>query len=157
MTGSSIPVTTPNSYIAGDILKDKPKIPKGRNASGRNWKLRPQTRSSSLVTKTPQNAKSTTWAKKMKEREQRRSILQREKEMQAEKKLANIEKKERRLENERRRMENEFKVASRSAQRLGKNADVKLKAMNKKQLRQIKKTRMNTKTGTIEYVSAYAK
>jgi len=77
--------------------------------------------------------------------------------MQAEKKLANIEKKERRLENERRRMENEFKVASRSAQRLGKNADVKLKAMNKKQLRQIKKTRMNTKTGTIEYVSAYAK
>jgi len=157
MTGCTIPVKTPNSFIPGDILKDKPKIPKGRNASGRNWKLRPQTRSSSLVTKTSQNARSTSWEKKMKEREQRRAILEREKEMQEERKRTNIEKKERRLENERRRMENEFRVASRSAQRLGKNADVKLKAMNKKQLRQIKKTRMNTKTGTIEYVSAYAK
>jgi hypothetical protein len=77
--------------------------------------------------------------------------------LKEEKRKSILEKKDRRLENERRRMENEFKVASRSAQRLGKNADLKLKAMNKKQLRQIKKTRMNTKTGAIEFVSAYAK
>jgi len=157
MTGTAIPVTTPNSFIPGDILQDKPKVPQGRNASGRNWKLRPQTRASSLLTKTPQNAKSTTWEKKMKEKELRRAILEKEKEMKEEKKQGILEKKERRLQNEKRRMENEFKVASSSAQRLGKNSDFKLKAMNKKQLRQIKKTRMNTKTGTIEYVSAYAK
>jgi len=93
----------------------------------------------------------------MKEKELRRAILEKEKEMKEEKKQGILEKKERRLQNEKRRMENEFKVASSSAQRLGKNSDFKLKAMNKKQLRQIKKTRMNTKTGTIEYVSAYAK
>ena len=157
MTGTAIHIKTPNSFIAGDILKVKPKLPKGRSVSGRNWKLRPQARASSLLTKTSQNAKSTTWEKKMKEKEHRRAVLQKEKELKEDKKQAIIEKKERRLENEKRRMENEFKVASKSAQRLGKNSDFKLKAMNKKQLRQIKKTRMNTKTGTIEYVSAYAK
>ena len=38
-----------------------------------------------------------------------------------------------------------------------KTVGQKMKAMNKKQLRQIKKTRMNTKTGVLEYVPAYAK
>merc|ERR1711976_97778 len=93
--------------------------------------------------------------KRMKERNERRELLEREKELKEEKIRLIQEKKERRLEQERRRQENEFKVASRSAQRLGKNADLKLKAMNKKQLRQIKKTIINTKTGAIEFVSAY--
>jgi len=157
MTGSAEPITTPNQSFTGDILKDQPEVPQGRNVSGRSWKLRPQKRASSLITKTAQNARSSTWAKKMKDREHRRAILEREKEMSAEKRQVNIQKKERRLENEKRRMENEFKVANNSAQRLGKNQDIKLKAMNKKQLRQIKKTRMNSKTGAIEFVSAYAK
>ena len=51
----------------------------------------------------------------------------------------------------------EFMVASCIAQTLGKNANIKWKAMSKKQLRQIKKTRLNTKTGAVEYVGAYAK
>lgn len=158
MTGTAIPIKTPNSLLPGDILKnDKSSVLKGRNVSGRNWKLRPQKRASSLVTKSAQNAKSKSWEKKMKEKELRRSLLEREKELKEEKRQSILERKERRLENERRRMENEFKAASRSAQQLGKNADIKLKAMNKKQLRQIKKTRINTKTGAIEFVSAYAK
>lgn len=144
-----------NQVIAGDILKDK--AIKGRNLSGRSWKLRPQKRASSLVTKTVQNNCSKTWETKMKEREARRLILERENQMKEEKRQAAIEKKERRLENERRRQENEFRVASRSAQTLGKNADLKLKAMNKKQLRQIKKTRINVKTGAVEFVGAYSK
>jgi hypothetical protein len=32
-----------------------------------------------------------------------------------------------------------------------------MKAMNKKQLRMIKKSRMNTKTGVVEFVGAYEK
>ena len=52
-------------------------------------------------------------------------------------------------------MENEFKVSSKSAQKMGNNFDLKLKAMSKKQLRQIKKTSVNNRTGVVEFVSAY--
>mmetsp|Transcript_5708 Transcript_5708/g.8443 ORF Transcript_5708/g.8443 Transcript_5708/m.8443 type:complete len:158 (-) Transcript_5708:328-801(-) len=157
MTGTAQPVKTPNQCFKGDILKMKPKIPKGRNSSGRNWKLRPQKRASSLITKTSQNNRSTSWEKKMEEKELRSALLEREKTSKEEKRQEVIAKNERRLEHEKRRMENEFKSASKSAQRLGKNADLKMKAMNKKQLRQIMKTRMNNKTGVVEFVSAYAK
>jgi rRNA-processing protein CGR1 len=155
MSGSPAPTSTSDPYVSQDILTDKPKVPKGRNVSGRSWKLRAQKRATSLITKTIQNGRSTTWEKKMKEKERKRALQERERQMKEEKRQQILAKKERRLENEKRRMENEFKVASNSAQTLGKNADIKLKAMNKKQLRQIKKTRMNTKTGAIEFVSAY--
>jgi len=125
--------------------------------SGRTWKLRPQKRASNLITKTSENNRSKSWELKNAERLARRALLDREREMKEERRQVAIVKKERRLENESRRMENEFRAASRSAQTLGKNADVKLKSMNKKQLRMIKKTRMNTKTGAVEFVGAYAK
>jgi len=150
------PILTPNQIFHGDILTDQPSIPRGRNESGRSWKLRPQKRASSLISMNPQNATSSTWNKKMEERKIRKAILEREKELKEDRKKAIQEKKERRLENERRRMENEFKTASQNAQYLSKNVDLKMKAMNKKQLRQIKKTRMNSRTGVLEYVSAFA-
>ena len=165
------PITTANQHLPGDITKllDGPgfgttvnnkkniELPKGRNVSGRKWKVRAQKRASSLVTSVPQNARSKSWEKKSNERKLHKALKEKESEMKEERRKAAIERKERRLENERRRMENEFKVASRSAQVLGKNVDLKLKAMSKKQLRQIKKTRLNTKTGAVEYVGAYAK
>ena len=78
--------------------------------------------------------------------------------MLAERKQAIAEKKERRLENERRRMENEYNNAKKSAQRLNlSRVGQTMKAMNKKQLRMIKKSRMNSKTGVVEFVGAYAK
>lgn len=131
--------------------------PKGRNASGRNWKLRPQKRASSIVTKVSTNNRSKSWDKRKAEREARKAAKERENELREEMRQAAIAKKERRLENERRRAENEFKNAQKFAQNLGRNADTKMKAMSKKQLRQIKKTRMNSKTGVVEYVSPYAK
>ena len=137
-------------------IKKAPTILKGRNVSGRDWKPQ-QSRASNLITKTPQNNASKSWERRKAERAARKDLLERERELKEEKRQAAIEKKERRLEQEKRRMENEFRAASRSAQMLGKNADLKMKSMNKKQLRQIKKTRINTKTGAIEYVSAYAK
>jgi|EP01083_Nonionella_stella_P011828 rRNA-processing protein CGR1 len=157
MTGDAKPVFTANQAFTGDVATMKRAISKGRNVSGRSWKLRPQKRASSLITKTAQNGKSTSWEKKQKDREARKALLERERELKEERRQAAILKKERRLEQEKRRIENEFRSASRSAQMLGKNADRKMKTMNKKQLRQIKKTRMNTKTGAIEYVGAYAK
>lgn len=131
--------------------------PKGRNVSGRNWKLRPQKRASSIVTKVSTNNRSKSWEKRKAERDARKAAKERENELREEMRQAAIAKKERRLENERRRAENEFKNAQKYAQNLGRNADTKMKAMSKKQLRQIKKTRMNSKTGVVEYVSAYAK
>ena len=132
-------------------------IPKGRNVSNRPWKAKPQKRASHLKTATPQNNLSKTWQQKQLLKQKLLETKAKQEEMIQEKKNEILLRKERRLENERRRMENEFKAASSSAKTLGKNADLKLKSMNKKQLRQIKKTRMNVKTGVVEYVPAYTK
>ena len=130
---------------------------KGRNTSGRNWKQAPKKRFSSLYYSKESNL-SKSWSKHMQEKEKRRIAQQKQKEMQEETRRLKVEKKERRLENEKRRAENEFKNASRHAQKMNLNTiGHKLKTMNKKQLRQIKKTRMNTKTGVLEYVPAYSK
>lgn len=128
---------------------------KGRNVSGRAWKKTDQKRASFLVTKTPENNASKSWKLKVAERALRKAAKQREDEMKQERRNKILEKKERRLENEKRRMENEFKVSSKSAQKMGNNFDLKLKAMSKKQLRQIKKTSVNNRTGVVEFVSAY--
>lgn len=135
-------------------------ITKGRNVSGRSWKHNSSQcqKASNLVTKVKNSAFSKSWKKKQEERALRKQVLEMEKEIKESKKEEIREKHERRLEQEKRRMENEFKQSSRSAKTLNYNtASLKMKAMNKKQLRQIKKTRMNTKTGVVEYVSPYAK
>lgn len=62
------------------------------------------------------------------------------------------ERRERQLEKERRRAENQLKGASYQVI----SDPTKLKKMTKKQLRQIKKTRVN-KDGVMELVPAYAK
>jgi rRNA-processing protein CGR1 len=132
-------------------------IAKGQNVSGRSWKTKPQKRASSLI-KTKVNNLRTTWGQKQAERQLRQEALALQKELKEQKRQEAIEKKERRLENEKRRAENEYKVIQKSAQtlNLGKVGST-LKAMSKKQLRQVKKTRMNQKTGVVEFVPAYAK
>lgn len=131
--------------------------PKGRNLSGRTWKARPQKRASSLV-KTSVNNQSRVWKERQAETLAKKQAADLQKQLQEERRQAAVEKKERRLENERRRAENELKNIAKSVQTLNYNtANLKLKAMSKKQLRQIKKTRVNTKTGVVEYVPAYAK
>lgn len=57
---------------------------------------------------------------------------------------------ERRLEKARRRAEGEMRAAQ--VQVLD---PAKLKKMNKKQLRGVKKTRVNAQTGVVEFVGAY--
>ena len=130
---------------------------KGRNVSGRTWKVRPQKRASSLV-KTKINNQTKTWEQRKQEKIARQEALELQTELREERRQAKISKKERRLENEKRRAQNEFKQAQRTAKELNTGRlRSTLKAMSKKQLRQIKKTRMNPKTGVVEYVPAYAK
>ena len=130
---------------------------KGRNVSGRSWKLRPQTRASSLIN-TKKNNQSKSWKRRMEEKRLRKESIGLQKELQEEKQQAALLKKERRLENERRRAENEYKNIQKSAQTLNYDtANLKLKTMSKKKLRQIKKSRMNPKTGVVEFVSPFAK
>jgi hypothetical protein len=142
----------------GDIIQMslEPSI-KGCNASGRKWKIRPQKRASSLI-KTKVNNGTKTWEERQQERLARKEATELQSELREERRQAKLLKKERRLENEKRRAENEFKEAQKSVKELNTGRlKSTMKAMSKKQLRQIKKTRMNTKTGVVEYVPAYAK
>ena len=138
--------------------KDVDKIHRGRNASGRNWKNQSNSRSSTRASRTMisnNNNSKRTWEEKAAEQQRKKEIKERENEMRQAKIDAKKEKRRLREEQEKRRAENELK--NMKVQTLTKNVDGKLKAMSKKQLRQIKKSRMNTKTGVIEYVDAYAK
>jgi hypothetical protein len=129
----------------------------GQNVSGRKWKVRTQKRASSLVT-TSVNNNTKTWEARQQVRLQRQEALALQEELKQQRILALREKRERREENETRRSEKEFASASRNVQTLNINKlGSTLKSLSKKQLRQIKKTRVNSKTGAVEYVSAYAK
>lgn len=153
----SLPLGRPETKNHNDDESASKPEPKGRNVSGRTWKVRPQKRASTLV-KTKVNNQTKSWDARKAERQARKEALELQKEMREEKRKAILEKKERRLENEKRRAENELKAMEKSVQTLNVNrVGTKLKAMSKKQLRQIKKTRVNTKTGVVEYVPAYAK
>ena len=150
LTGNVVELTLPPSAHPD-------RTPKGRNASGRSWKVRPQKRASSLV-KTRLNNQTKSFEERQALKRARQETLALQQEMAEERKVAALAKKERRLENEKRRAENAYKNAQKSIQTL--NVDkvgTTLKAMSKKQLRQIKKTRLNPKTGVVEFVSPYAK
>ena len=130
---------------------------RGRNVSGRNWKTVATKRTSSLR-KTAFNNQTKSYEQRRAEKLRRKEVLELQKQLQEERVQGLRDKKERRLENERRRAENEYENAKKSAQHLN-NTKLKstMKALSKKQLRQIKKTRVNNKTGAIEFVPAYSK
>lgn len=158
----AIPIEPKKNLLDGNIVDhtrppSADSIPRGRNVSGRSWKLRPQKRASSLI-KTSVNNQSKTWETRQVERRMRQEANELQQQIQGETKQKRLLKKERRLENEKRKAENELKNMERFTQKLNlEKVDRTLKAMSKKQLRQIKKTRLNPKTGVVEYVSAYAK
>ena len=158
------PISTPNHHLPGDILdpQSNPTLSahasKGKNASGRSWKFRPQKRASSLITKNRANNRSKSWNKKQQERMLTKEIKSAQSDLIQERIAEKRSKRERRLENEKRRMENEYDNAKKSMQKLNVNRlGTTMRAMNKKQLRQIKKSRMNSKTGVVEFVGAYEK
>lgn len=130
---------------------------RGQNVSGRNWKKVATKRTSSLR-KTAYNNQTKSWEERKAEKLRRKETLELQKQLQEERVQGLRDKKERQLENERRRTENEFENAKKTAQHLNTSKlKSTMKAMSKKQLRQIKKTRVNNKTGAVEFVPAYSK
>jgi rRNA-processing protein CGR1 len=156
----TVPVDKAKAVLPGNVVKllgEERDPQRGRNVSGRSWKVRPQKRASTL-TKTSTNGRATSWHEKRQAHLLQKETQEMQTELREERRLAKVQKRERRLEQERRRMENEFRAASQSAQTLNySKVHTTLKTMSKKQLRQIKKTRMNPKTGVVEYVPAYSK
>jgi len=148
----------PKNILPGDVVQlSKQPTTKGRNVSGRTWKARPQKRASAL-TKTKVNNQTRSWDERQAAKLARQEATTLQKELSEEKRQQCLEKRARREENEKRRAENELTSMQKSVQKLNTNKmGSTMKAMSKKQLRQIKKTRVNTKTGVVEYVSAYAK
>ena len=96
------------------------------------------------------------WEAKEAERLRKKEIKAKEAEMKIASRQAILDKVERRKEQERRRAENEYKSMQLQHMNTGTLGN-KMKTMSKKQLRQIKKTRMNSKTGVVELVSAFEK
>jgi hypothetical protein len=86
---------------------------KGRNVSGRSWKMRPQKRASTLI-KTKTNNLATDWDKKQIAKLAKREAKDLQETLKEERQKELALKKERRLENEKRRAENELKVMQKS-------------------------------------------
>lgn len=87
----------------------------------------------------------------MAKKQARSAVKDIEKRMHGERDARREELKAKRLEKARRRADGEMRAAQ------GQVLDgSKLKKMNKKQLRQVRKTRVNAQTGAVELVPAYS-
>ncbi|RHY56060.1 hypothetical protein DYB26_005032 [Aphanomyces astaci] len=126
--------------------KEEP--PRGVPVSGRSWKKTQRSKNSMMTYKATKTL-STTWDEKMAAKSKKKEMKDLEHEIANRKKQEKVDKRVAREEKEKRRIANEFKAST--LQVIKKTH--KLKSMSKKQLRNIKKTRMN-KNGEIELVSA---
>jgi hypothetical protein len=119
--------------------------------SGRFWKTKQRTRSSTQVRQGILSHLSKSFEAKQELKTKNDSAKSLEREIKEETKRKKLAEKQRRDERKQRIMENEMKSSSYQVI----NAS-KLKTMSKKQLRMIKKTSMN-KNGKVELVSPWAK
>mmetsp|Transcript_3246 Transcript_3246/g.9428 ORF Transcript_3246/g.9428 Transcript_3246/m.9428 type:complete len:150 (-) Transcript_3246:1124-1573(-) len=123
---------------------------RGKPASGRSWKKPQKARSSSMVTKANAGLRSS-WDKKMAKRRQAQEVRELQRALREEKRREIEEQKQQRLERARVREENTMKNTTYHLI----TDDTKLKKMNKKQLKSIKKLQVNAKTGAKELVSPW--
>uniref|UniRef100_A0A8C8S6E9 Coiled-coil domain-containing protein 86 n=1 Tax=Pelusios castaneus TaxID=367368 RepID=A0A8C8S6E9_9SAUR len=107
-------------------------VPRGKPKSGRVWKDPGKRRFSHMIQDKPLR---TSWARKMKERQEKKGVLDFARHLQEEKQREREEKKQRREENLKRRLENERKAEIVQVIR----NPLKLKRAKKKQLRRIEK------------------
>lgn len=148
-SGAKTPLAGPAAARAARMAN----LPRGRNVSGRPWKRQPKQRTSAM--RRPASAGASSKLKYELQLKQREAVKRgkESEDLLRETKLKILdEQKEKRLEAKRRRVENEYRSSSYQVI----NRTDKLKKMSKKQLRQIKKTRVN-KDGQIEFVGAYEK
>ena len=109
-----------------------------------------------MLTSPSLNNRSTSWSRKQLQKAKQKAISAHEASLKASTREAHLQKIERRNEQEKRRKENEFKALTKQTMNVHKIGD-KLKTMSKKQLRQIKKVRVDEKTGAKELVSPWKK
>ncbi|KAM6408281.1 coiled-coil domain-containing protein 86 [Rhynochetos jubatus] len=109
-----------------------PAIPRGRPKSGRVWKDPGKKRFSHMI---QDKALRSSWARKMKERQERKLVRDLARQLQEGKQREREEKKRRREENLKRRLENERKAEIVQVIR----NPLKLKRAKKKQLRRVEK------------------
>ncbi|KAM6074641.1 coiled-coil domain-containing protein 86 [Chlamydotis macqueenii] len=107
-------------------------IPRGRPKSGRVWKDPGKKRFSHMI---QDKALRTSWARKMKERQEKKLVQELARQLQEGKQREREEKKRRREENLKRRLENERKAEIVQVIR----NPLKLKRAKKKQLRRVEK------------------
>ncbi|KAJ1461812.1 hypothetical protein M885DRAFT_476606 [Pelagophyceae sp. CCMP2097] len=142
------------SDVSGlEPLVDEPRKV-GNCVSGRLWKLTQTARSSSIGrtgAKLCAGVKDKPWAEKQAEKLARKLMKEREAELISEKKDRKVKARERKTEKKARIQRNENKSASYQVITNGQT----LKTLSKKQLRNVKRTRVS-KEGEIELVPAYA-
>ncbi|OPJ74115.1 coiled-coil domain-containing protein 86 [Patagioenas fasciata] len=109
-----------------------PAIPRGRPKSGRVWKDPGKKRFSHMI---QDKALRSSWARKMKERQEKKLVQDLARQLQEAKQREREEKKRRREENLKRRLENERKAEIVQVIR----NPLKLKRAKKKQLRRVEK------------------
>ncbi|CAM9491846.1 unnamed protein product, partial [Chrysoparadoxa australica] len=128
-----------------------PTVQLGANVSGRVWKSRNQSQKASQQQRLGTKTLRKSFQKKEAEKARAKAVREREQAMKDAIAREIEAKKEARLEKEKRRQANELRSAT--YQSITKTH--KLKGMNKKQLRQIKKTQVNVETGEVELVSPW--
>ena len=132
---------------APDAAAPRPADVSGRNVSGRSWKPKASRRSSALKSGPPRKS----WAEKTADREERSAVREKEAELVEERKARILESKKYRDAKKARKQRNEFKNARYQVI----TNEHTVKSMSKKQLRQVKRTRVSQE-GEIELVDAYA-
>lgn len=120
-------------------------------ASGRWWKPKQGERFSMVKIKPQKKTMSTSWKKKMDKRKRKQQMKEYERSLIEARQQRIEDQREARLERQKRKAANEFKSAS---VQVIKNPN-KLKKMSKKQLRMIKKTKVD-KDGNTVLVPAYS-
>lgn len=146
--GAEPPAETPTPTSANPDA-----VLKGRCVSGRWWKGRDERRASSVVNAEACHGASVPWEERQAKRRRLEEVRQLEADLKAAKRQEIEDKKARREEQLKRKQANELKATT--MQTITKTH--KLKTMNKKQLRAIKKTAVNAQTGQVELVSPWAK
>ena len=125
-------------------------VPRSTPASGRWWKPVQKQRFSAMKLKNKKAGVNKSWKRKMEERQRRKEVKELEREIKEMKQKQREEERLKRVEKRKRKAENTMKNI-----RMQPIKNVaKLKKMNKKQLRSVKKTRIDDE-GNVHLVGAY--
>lgn len=125
-------------------------VPRSTPASGRWWKPVQKQRFSAMKVKNKKSGINRSWARKLAERQRRKEMKELEAGLKALKEQKQEQERLKRAEKRKRKAENTLKnVRMQPIKNIAK-----LKKMNKKQLRSVKKTRIDSE-GNVQLVGAY--